>query len=114
MKTHSYLWDIKKICDNNHLTVDEIFLKLKNIYPKIGKSTVYRNVEELAKLWILTKLSWIKDKVLFELTKENHLHLIDVNTWKIKDIKLKDFNFPWIPDNFSLDFANINLYWKFR
>lgn len=114
MKTHSYLSDIKKVCDNNHLTVDEIFLKLKDIYPKIGKSTVYRNVEELSELGILTKLSGIKDKALFELKKENHIHLIDTQNWKIQDINLNNFDFSWIPDNFLLDYASVNLYWKFK
>jgi Fe2+ or Zn2+ uptake regulation protein len=50
MKTHAYLLNIKEICRNNHLTVDDIFEKLKKSHPKVGRSTVYRNVEEMTKL----------------------------------------------------------------
>jgi Fe2+ or Zn2+ uptake regulation protein len=50
MKTHAYLLDIKEICRDNHLTVDDVFEKLKKVYPKVGRSTVYRNVEEMSKI----------------------------------------------------------------
>jgi Fe2+ or Zn2+ uptake regulation protein len=50
MKIHAYLLDIKDICKDKHLTVDEIFEKLKKKYPKVGRSTVYRNVEEMRSL----------------------------------------------------------------
>lgn len=48
MKTHFYTQDIIDICDNNHLTVDEIFEMVAKKHPNAGKSSIYRNVEELA------------------------------------------------------------------
>jgi Fe2+ or Zn2+ uptake regulation protein len=49
MKTHFYTQEIINICDNNHLTVDEIFELLSKNFPNAGKSSIYRNVEELSK-----------------------------------------------------------------
>jgi Fe2+ or Zn2+ uptake regulation protein len=49
MKRHYYHEEILKICDNKHLTAEEIFEKLKKKYHQVGISTVYRNVEELTK-----------------------------------------------------------------
>jgi len=114
MKTHAYLLDIKEICRDNHLTVDEIFEKLKKIYPKVGKSTIYRNVEEMTKIWVLTKLIGIQDKAIYELTRDNHIHLIDRETWYIKDLYIDNINIPWIPYNFTVDFMNVDIYGKFK
>jgi Fe2+ or Zn2+ uptake regulation protein len=49
MKIHYYTEDILKICENNHLTVDDIYEKISSKYKDAGKSSIYRNVEELVK-----------------------------------------------------------------
>ncbi len=113
MKTHCYLCDIEKICSWDHLTVDEIFELLKEKHPKVGRSTVYRNVEEMSKKWILTKLTWVWEKTRYELTKWNHIHLIDLETWKIIDLDIDLLNLPGVPSNFKTDFSDIKLYWNF-
>lgn len=59
MRTPVYHEAIVATCDCKHLTVDEVFLVLKEIYPKIGYSTVYRNVEELVVLGKLRKIQGI-------------------------------------------------------
>jgi Fe2+ or Zn2+ uptake regulation protein len=47
MKTHYYTNEIIDVCDCNHLTVTEIYTKISEKYPEAGKSSIYRNVEEL-------------------------------------------------------------------
>jgi Fur family peroxide stress response transcriptional regulator len=56
MKKHYYLDRIVEVCDHKHLTVDEIFTALKEEFPEVGKSSVYRNVEELSKKGELVKI----------------------------------------------------------
>jgi Fe2+ or Zn2+ uptake regulation protein len=87
---------------------------LKKIYPKVGKSTIYRNVEEMTKIWVLTKLIGIQDKAIYELTRDNHIHLIDRETWYIKDLYIDNINIPLIPYNFTVDFMNVDIYGKFK
>jgi len=113
MKTHAYLSIIQEICKENHLNVDEIYDKLKLIHPKAWRSTVYRNVEEMTKEWILTKLSWIWEKTIYELTKWNHIHIIDTQTWEIIDIDVDKFDIPGLPKWFKIEFSDIKLFWKF-
>lgn len=113
MKTHNYLSDIKEICRSKHLTVDEIFEILKTKFSKIWRSTVYRNVEEMTKDWILTKINGIWDKSIYELNKWNHIHLIDSKTWNITDIDIDDLVIPWIPEWFKIDFTDIKIYWNY-
>jgi Fe2+ or Zn2+ uptake regulation protein len=47
MKTHYYTQDIINICDMKHLTVEEIFEEISKNFPDAGKSSIYRNVEQL-------------------------------------------------------------------
>lgn len=113
MKTHAYLSVIQEICKENHLNVDEIYDKLKLIHPKVGRSTVYRNVEEMTKEGILTKVSGLGEKAIYELTKWNHIHLIDTETWEIRDIDTGKIDIPGLPKGFKIEFSDIKLFGKF-
>lgn len=86
MKTHFYTQEIINVCDNNHLTVDEIFELVAKKFPNAWKSSIYRNVEELSEKWQLKKVQWAWKKTYFEKTKYDHIHLIDIDSWKIIDI----------------------------
>lgn len=90
MKKHYYTNDILSICDGHHLTVDEIFEQVQKKFPEAGKSTIYRNVEQLAKKGELTKVSGIAKKILFEKSKENHAHFICSDSGKVIDIQLNN------------------------
>jgi len=48
MKTHYYSEKIIEICTHKHLVVDEIYTELLKDFPEVGKSSIYRNVEELS------------------------------------------------------------------
>ncbi|MCT4617592.1 MAG: transcriptional repressor [Candidatus Gracilibacteria bacterium] len=109
MKTHFYKEDIKKICYNNHLDVDTIFERVKKIYPKAGRSTIYRNVEELTLEGGLKKLSGIGQKAYYEGIKENHAHLVNKKTGEIIDVEIKNLDIN-IPENFDVENIDIRIY----
>lgn len=113
MKTHFYNNEIIEICNNNHLTIDEIFKEITKKYPKAWKSSIYRNVEELANRWFLRKIIWIWKKAYFEKVREKHIHLIDEKTWKITDLDLENINIPEIPKNFNINKIDIKVFWNF-
>jgi Fe2+ or Zn2+ uptake regulation protein len=48
MRTHEYRDIICSLCNCKHLTAEEVFLEVKKIEPKIGKATVYRNLEDMS------------------------------------------------------------------
>ncbi len=112
MKRHYYTKEIINICDNNHLTVEEIYKKLKEIFPNAWKSSVYRNVEQLAKKWELKKIIWIWKKAYFEKNIWNHIHLIDEKTGKIVDID-KNINLSWLPSDFNISNIDIKVFGEF-
>ncbi len=112
MKTHFYIDEIINICEDKHLTVEEIFEQIKINFQDAWKSTIYRNVEQLAKKWILKKVIWVWKKAYFEKDKWNHIHLIDLETWKITDldekIQIK------LPEYFDAKSFDIKIFWTFK
>lgn len=114
MKKHFYTEDIIKICDNKHLTVEQIFDELTEKYISVGKSSIYRNVEELVKKWILKKIIWVWTKTFYEKSKEDHIHLVNLETWKIID--LYNITIPKIelPKWFEIDNYDIKIFGKFQ
>lgn len=113
MKTHYYTNEIVEICDCKHLTVAEIYDYISSKYPEAGKSSIYRNVEELVERWDLRKVVWIWKKAYFEKNKWNHIHLIDTNTWDIKDLD-QCVNFWNLPKNFKISDMDIKIFWEFN
>ena len=88
VKKHRYLDEIKKICMNNHLTVEQIYNKLKNDYPNVWIATVYRAVNFLVKEKVLRKIINIDKVAYYETFIKPHAHFIDEETGKIVDIPL--------------------------
>ncbi len=112
MKTHYYKEDIINICDMKHLTVEEIFEEISNSFPEAGKSSIYRNVEQLVESWDLKKVIWIWKKAYFEKNNWNHIHLIDEKTWEIFDLN-EEVEIKNMPKNFKTSNMDIKIFWEF-
>ncbi len=61
---------------DTHLNPEELFLRVKKRLPRIGQATVYRNLELLTRAGILQKSDWKERHLHYELSRENHHHLI--------------------------------------
>ena len=112
MKTHYYTQDIVNICDKKHLTVEQIFEKISEKFPEAGKSSIYRNVEQLVENWDLRKVVWIWKKAYFEKNNWNHIHLIDEKTWAIFDLE-ENVEIKNLPKNFKTSNMDIKIFWSF-
>lgn len=112
MKNHYYKKDILEICDKKHLTVEQIFEEISNKFSDAGKSSIYRNVEDMVKKWDLRKVVWIWKKAYFEKEKGNHIHLIDTNSWSIIDVD-QCVNFWNLPKDFKISDMDIKIFWEF-
>lgn len=113
MKTHYYKDNILAICDKRHLTVEQIFEEISNKFSDAGKSSIYRNVEDMVKKWDLRKVVWIWKKAYFEKNIWSHIHLIDKNTGEIKDLDDTNINIPNLPKDFKISNMDIKLFWEF-
>ena len=63
-----------------HLSAENIFLRVHKRYPNIGLTTVYRNLEILVDMGAVSKLHFGDGKASYELSrdgeKEHHHHLV--------------------------------------
>ncbi|MFK7779900.1 MAG: transcriptional repressor [Candidatus Gracilibacteria bacterium] len=112
MKTHYYTNEIIEICNCKHLTVEDIFKKIVKKYPEAGKSSIYRNVEELVKAGNLKKIVGVGKKAYFEKNIGKHIHLIDNITGKIKDLD-ESISIPNLPKNFKISNIDIKIFGEF-
>jgi Fur family ferric uptake transcriptional regulator len=55
MRTHQYRDIICNTCECRHLSADDIFEAIKKTEPKIGRATVYRNIESMAEQGLLRR-----------------------------------------------------------
>lgn len=112
MKTHFYHASILEACTHNHLTVDEIFERVKKSHPNAGYSTIYRNVEELALGGQLKKISGIGSKAIFEKVIDRHVaHFVDEATGTVYDLEIsEEWIFSKLPRGFAPKAADLRIY----
>jgi Fe2+ or Zn2+ uptake regulation protein len=112
MKKHYYTDEILQICDNHHLTVDEIFEQIQKKFPDAGRSSIYRNVEKMTKDNLLTKINGVGNKALFEKTKHDHAHFVCQNSGKVYDIELDSLKIldGKIPEEYKVKGVDIKIY----
>ena len=72
-----------------HLTVEQIFQRLKRTHPNVVLATVYNNLNRLLEEGLIRKVSIEGMPDRYDRT-EKHDHLVCRNCGKIADIKLKD------------------------
>jgi len=75
---------------DEHLTAEEIYDCVKNMYPEIGLATVYRTIQVLSDLNLIDKLNLDDGYVRYEIGKLNnehcghhHHHLICLDCGKV-------------------------------
>jgi Fur family ferric uptake transcriptional regulator/Fur family peroxide stress response transcriptional regulator len=59
----------------DHPTSQEVFEKVHEIYPSIGKATIYRNLNLLANEGKLLRIVGVEGPVHFDSTLKNHCHV---------------------------------------
>lgn len=66
--------------EQSYMTAEDVFMRVHEEYPGIGLATVYRTLNLLADMGVVTKLDFGDGKARFELTerggREKHHHLL--------------------------------------
>ncbi len=71
-----------------HLSVDELYERMKSKFPSISLATVYKNINAMLEKNFLLEVKIPNIKSKYELAKEPHAHLQCVKCGKVEDIKL--------------------------
>ncbi|MUT67537.1 Fur family transcriptional regulator [Paenibacillus sp. NEAU-GSW1] len=77
--------------EKDHLSAEEVFLLVKDAYPEIGLATVYRTLELLSELHIVTKVNFGDGVARYDLRSadqpHHHHHLICTQCGNVEEIK---------------------------
>src|SRR5699024_6930317 len=77
--------------EKDHLSAEDVYLKVKDKSPEIGLATVYRTLELLAELKVVDKINFGDGVTLFDLRKEGakhfHHHLVCMECGKVEEIE---------------------------
>lgn len=71
---------------NEHLSVDELYIRVRERIPSISISTVYRNLEELSKHGLIRKLESRSTQKRFDANTQPHFHILCVKCGRIDDV----------------------------
>lgn len=75
----------------DHLSAEDVYLKVKEKAPEIGLATVYRTLELLAELKVVDKVSFGDSVSRFDLRKEGsehfHHHLVCMECGRVDEIE---------------------------
>ncbi|OGS21206.1 MAG: ferric uptake regulation protein [Elusimicrobia bacterium RIFOXYA2_FULL_40_6] len=77
---------------NKHLSAEDIYLKVHEIYPAVGLTTVYRTLEILEKMGMIFKFDFGDKRARYELAEgekgeNHHHHLVCTNCNRVVDYK---------------------------
>jgi Fe2+ or Zn2+ uptake regulation protein len=109
MRTHQYRDVICSTCDCQHLSADDIYERIREKSPKIGRATVYRNIEAMAETGILRRFPGINGKTYYECNDTTHAHLVDQETGMISDFPLENISVRGIPDGYEISEVRVEI-----
>ncbi len=69
-----------------HLSADELYMKVKKKLPNVSISTIYRNLEELAEQGLIRKLGPQSIQKRFDANIQPHFHIRCVKCGRIDDV----------------------------
>lgn len=109
MRTHQYRDIICNTCECRHLSADDIFEEVKRIEPKIGRATVYRNIENMAEQWVLRRFPGINGKTYYECNDSTHAHLVDEKTGIFCDFPMENICISGIPEGYEVSEIRVEI-----
>jgi Fe2+ or Zn2+ uptake regulation protein len=109
MRTHQYRDIICNTCECRHLSADDIFDEIRKQEPKIGRATVYRNIEAMAEQGILRRFPGINGKTYYECNNATHAHLVDEKTGIFCDFPLENIRIEGVPQGYEVAEVRIEI-----
>ncbi len=84
--TPQRIYMVNEIEKKGHINIDDLYESLKKSFPYISLATVYKNINAMVKNGFLSEVKIPKMKTKYELTKDEHAHLICIKCGRLEDI----------------------------
>lgn len=81
---------LKALNKHTHPTMDELFEDIRIEYPTISLATVYKNVNALKEVGIITEVNAENGKTKYDIYTKPHVHVICKNCGDIQDLPYCD------------------------
>ncbi len=95
----------------DHPTVEDIYMELREKYPFVSLATVYRTVETLEELGFVKKVAYWGGSLRYDANTDDHHHLICTRCGAIKDV---EFCIDWSPpanmEGYKVNGYSIHIY----
>ncbi len=102
---------LKSIDQAGHINVDEIYEDVKELHPTLSLATIYKNIILMQESNVIVEVPMNGQKSKYELTKEEHMHLICQVCGTIEDREIKpEAKEALVVEDFKLKSSKINLY----
>lgn len=98
---------IFKILENNnsHPSAEEVYKRVKKIYPTVSFTTIYKTLETLRDLGEVKELTIDEDRKHYDPNTKTHHHMICSTCKKILDISEDFSSYIKLPDSLKNDYT---------
>ncbi len=84
---------LKEIAKEGHISVDNIYLKIKNNFPSISLATIYKNIKSMKDAEIIYEINTQDSKPKYEIKKKTHAHFICQLCNSVEDMEINKDDF---------------------
>jgi len=68
-----------------HMSVDDIYAEVAKVHPSLSLATIYKNIILMVEKGVLVEVPIVGKKSKYELTKEDHIHLVCTECGDVED-----------------------------
>lgn len=79
---------VQELNDFGHLNIDQLYNKMVNKFPTISLATIYKNMNAMIEKLFIQEVKIPNEKSVYELSKEQHAHVVCEKCKKIEDVVL--------------------------
>lgn len=79
---------IEELYKNGHMNIDDLYKKLLDRFPSVSLATIYKNINSMVEKLFLSEVKIPNAKAVYELSKNEHAHLVCSNCKAVMDIEL--------------------------
>ncbi|MDD5405753.1 MAG: Fur family transcriptional regulator [Sulfurovaceae bacterium] len=106
---------LEVIGEYGHKDIDEIYAEVIKVHPSLSLATIYKNIIIMSQSGVLSEVPVIGKKSKYEISKQDHIHLICTHCGSIEDKNIfienkNSLDQLVISEHFNLEKKEINLY----
>jgi len=80
---------VEQLCQHGHMNIDDIYRALQKKFPSISLATIYKNINAMTEIAFLSEVKIPTKKSVYEITKEEHSHVVCTECNKVIDVELE-------------------------